>query len=167
VLGLVKLDSKELNLNVILIRTHGFGYNPENLAVLEPTIRDYSELGIPANTECARVRKREQSPAEFVTESGQETKMGGSLTCLTLVPGAVERRRDSPDHRLRVRLVHRPGRRGHRVDLERARGGAAAVYAGGSKGAEQEELPAEGRRSSPHVPAVLQMVPPRVGARAH
>jgi hypothetical protein len=83
------------------------------------------------------------------------------------VPGAVERRRDSPDHRLRVRLVHRPGRRGHGVDLERAGGGAAAVCAGGRKSAEQEQLPSEDRRSGPHAAAVVQMVPPRVGARAH
>jgi hypothetical protein len=79
------------------------------------------------------------------------------------MPGAVERRRDSPDHRLRVRLVHRPGRRGHGVDLERAGGGAA----GGRKRAEQEQLPSEDRRSGPHAAAVVQMVPPRVGARAH
>lgn len=104
---------------------------------------------------------------------------GAVLTCLALVPGAVERRRDPAHDGLRVRLVHRPRGRRHRVvgpDPEEAgaRGagwGQAGDGGGGRRrreeGAEQDELPAECRGGDPHAPPVrLLLVSPRVRARA-
>lgn len=73
------------------------------------------------------------------------------------MPGAVERRRDPPDHGLRVRLVHRR-RHGADPEAERARwGGGGGVGVGREEGAEQDELPAEGRGGGPHAAAVLQL----------
>ena len=101
------------------------------------------------------------------------------LTCLALVPGAVERRRDPADDGLRVRLVHR--RRRHHVGGPEGTGGArgggqggeAAAGDGGGwrrlgeEGAEQDELPAEGRGGGPHAPPVLRLVSPRARGPAH
>ena len=95
------------------------------------------------------------------------------------MPGAVEWRRDPAHDGLRVRLVHRPGGRRHRVvgpDPEEAgaRGagwGKAGDGGGGRRGreegAEQDELPAECRGGGPHAPPErLLLVSPRVRARA-
>jgi len=120
---------------------------------------------------------RQAQPAEPETETDGRPR----LTCLALVPGAVERRRDPADDGLRVRLVHR--RRRHRVGGPEGTGGArgggqwgeAAADDGGGRrggrrrlgeeGAEQDELPAEGRGGGPHAPPVLRLVSPRARGR--
>ena len=133
-------------------------FNPKTLAT--SAIYNPRSVGTGAFQRTQSTREHRQ-PVQHLTRThadsaGQQgAKTGGLLTCLTLVPCAVERRRDSPDHRLRVRLVHRPGRRIHQVGPKRARGGATAVCAGGRERAEQEELPAEGRGGGPHAAAVL------------
>ena len=115
---------------------------------------------------------RQAQPAEPETETDGRPR----LTCLALVPGAVERRRDPADDGLRVRLVHR--RRRHRAGGPEGAGGtrgggqvgeAAAGDGGGwrlgEEGAEQDELPAEERGGGPHAPPVLRLVSPRARGR--
>ena len=95
------------------------------------------------------------------------------------MPGAVERRRDPAHDGLRVRLVHRPRGRRHRVvgpDPEEAGARGAGLGEAGDgggarrrreEGPEQDELPAECRGGGPHAPPVrLLLVSPRVRARA-